>query len=243
MRVYSKFQMIPLGDENRSRSTPVVNYAIIGVNLLVFSYQIMLPPSAQDAFILRYGFTASDLTMPLPSLSAYAILTIFTSMFVHADILHILGNMLFLYVFGDNVEDALGHVQYGIFYFVCGIAATAAQYITDPYSTIVAIGASGAISGVLGAYFVLYPYARIRTIVTLGFFWWIARVPAIFFLGIWFLYQLLYASTPEVSGVAYWAHIGGFLAGFILIRILPKRPRLLPPPPQPSYYNVPPYSA
>jgi len=167
-------------------------------------------------------------------------------MFVHADILHILGNMIFLYVFGDNIEDALGHVQYLLFYFVCGLIATAADFLSDPYTQVVAIGASGAISGVLGAYMVLYPYARIRTIITLGFFFYIARIPAIFFLGFWFLYQLLYASAPDISGVAYWAHIGGFLAGFLLIRILPKKQGSFPPPPPPQYYpsyRLPPYSA
>jgi membrane associated rhomboid family serine protease len=238
--------MIPLGDENRSRSTPVVNYLLIAANVLVFLYQIMLPSGAQDQFITRYGFTAANLTSPLPSVDLFAVLTIFTSMFIHADILHILGNMLFLYVFGDNIEDTLGHVQYLLFYFVCGLIATATDFLSDPYTQMVAIGASGAISGVLGAYIVLYPYARIRTVVTLGFFFYIARIPAIFFLGFWFLYQLLYASTPDVSGVAYWAHIGGFLAGFLLIRILPKKQRPLPPPPPPRYYPsypFPPYSA
>jgi membrane associated rhomboid family serine protease len=137
-------------------------------------------------------------------------------------------------------------VQYLLFYFVCGLIATATDFLSGPYTQMVAIGASGAISGVLGAYMVLYPYARIRTVVTLGFFFYIARIPAIFFLGFWFLYQLLYASTPAVSGVAYWAHIGGFLAGFLLIRILPKRQRPLSPPPPPRYYPnypFPPYSA
>jgi len=233
--------MIPLGDENRSRSTPVMNYLLIAMNVLVFLYQIMLPPGAQDQFVTRYGFTAGNLSGSLPSINLFAVLTIFTSMFIHADILHIVGNMLFLYVFGDNIEDALGHVQYLLFYFACGLAATAADFLSDPYSQMVAIGASGAISGVLGAYIVLYPYARIRTVVTLGFFFYIARIPAIFFLGVWFLYQLLYASTPDVSGVAYWAHIGGFLAGFLLIRILPKKQRPLPPPPPAPYYPIPPY--
>jgi len=234
--------MLPLGDEMRSRSTPFVSYAIIAANVLVFLFQMALTPRAESQFILSYGFIPARFVDFLSSPSLYVLMTVFSSMFIHADILHILGNMLYLYIFGDNIEDALGHIQYLFFYILCGLAATAAHFVSDPYSTIVAIGASGAISGVLAAYFVMYPYARIRTIVALGFFWTISRVPAMFFIGFWFLYQILYVATPAISGVAYWAHIGGFVAGFLLIRLFPRRQRPLPPPP-PQYYPVPPYSA
>jgi len=148
--------------------------------------------------------------------------TVFTSMFLHADILHLGGNMLFLYIFGDNVEDAFGHGRYLVFYFISGIAASAAFIWTQWYSgdvgalLIPTIGASGAIAGVLGAYLVLYPRARILTLVLIGWIY-IVPVPAVFFLGFWFVYQMLYGmltlGVEVVTGIAYWAHIGGFIAG------------------------------
>jgi len=234
--------MIPLGDENRPRSKSFVNYALLALNIFVFFYQMLLSPRAEEQFIYRFGLVPARFTN-VSSPDILVFLTIFTSMFIHADALHLLGNMLYLWVFGDNIEDAVGHLQYVLFYLMCGVAATAAHFFSDPFSEIVAIGASGAISGVLGAYLILYPYARIRTIVTLGFTWTLARVPALAFLGFWFIYQILYVSSPYVSGVAYWAHIGGFLAGMILIKLFPKRPRPLPPPPIPQPYRIPPYSA
>lgn len=209
--------MIPIGDENPSSSKPIVNYLLIFANVIVYLYESILPEAAYEKFILEYGF------IPLRFLKSLSFLQFFTSMFIHENIVHLLGNMLYLYIFGDNVEDTLGHVNYLVFYLLSGIIASFAHFFSNPFSTSPAIGASGAISGVLGAYFILFPLARIRTLVTLGFFLTSIRIPAIFYLFFWFIYQLLYASFASVLGVAYWAHIGGFIGGILLIKIFPKK--------------------
>ena len=229
--------MLPIGDENPSYSRPIVNYALIAVNVAVFIYEFLLPENAFEDLIQAYGFVPSRFSS---GLTLAAIITVFTSMFLHADILHILGNMLYLYIFGDNIEDAMGHIPYLIFYLFCGITSSAFQYLTDTSSSIPSIGASGAISGVLGAYILLYPRARVRTIIFLGFFFTYVKIPALAYLGIWFVYQILYASVPEVSGVAYWAHIGGFLTGIVIMKLYPwKRKPPPPPPPPPPFYPAP----
>lgn len=227
--------MLPIGDENPRGSTPIVNYLLIAANVAVFLYEFMLPDISFEGLIVKYGFVPASLSS---NISALTVATIFTSMFLHADITHIFGNMLFLYIFGDNIEDAIGHLPYFLFYMTCGVAASFFQLITDPLSTIPAIGASGAISGVLGAYILLYPKARVRTLVFLGFFITFARIPALIYLGIWFLYQILYASLPEVSGVAYWAHIGGFITGLVIMRLYPWKRKPIPPPPPPPAYPI-----
>ncbi len=229
--------MLPIGDENPHYSTPIVTYALIAMNVVVFLYEFMLPEGAFEELILKYGFVPSSVSS---NLAIPAVLTIFTSMFLHADITHIFGNMLYLYIFGDNIEDAIGHIPYLMFYLFCGVTSSIFQYFSDPLSTIPAIGASGAISGVLGAYMLLYPRARVRTLIFLGFFLTYTRIPALVYLGIWFLYQVLYASVPEVSAVAYWAHVGGFLTGVVIMKLYPwKRRPPPPPPPPPPIYPVP----
>lgn len=227
--------MLPIGDENPRGSAPIVTYILIAANVVVFLYEFMLPDVAFEGLIVKYGFVPSSLSS---NISTLAVATIFTSMFLHADVTHIFGNMLFLYIFGDNIEDAIGHLPYFLFYMICGVAASFFQLITDPLSTIPAIGASGAISGVLGAYILLYPRARVRTLVFLGLFLTFARIPALIYLGIWFLYQILYASLPEVSGVAYWAHIGGFITGLVIMRLYPWKRKPIPPPPPPPAYPI-----
>jgi len=218
--------LIPLRDENRSQTPPHVTRILIIVNVIVFFITILPDLSNGNWFYALLGNSSSlNRAISMYGLVPYDVLhgqrlyTLFTSMFLHADILHIGGNMLFLYIFGDNVEDAFGHGRYLLFYFISGIAASAAFIWTQVFSGDVwtsAIGASGAIAGVLGAYIVLYPRARILTLVFIGWIW-IIPVPAVFFLGLWFIYQLLYGmlalGVEAVAGIAYWAHIGGFVAG------------------------------
>ncbi|MGC8816833.1 MAG: rhomboid family intramembrane serine protease [Candidatus Hadarchaeum sp.] len=212
--------MFPLKDENPSSSFPYVNTALIVVNLAVFI--ITLLNGTFESTIEAYGMR------PVEVLAGKRLETLFISLFLHGGVLHILGNMLYLYIFGDNVEDALGHGKYLAFYLGTGIIASLIHALSDPVSDIPTIGASGAISGVLGAYLVLYPRARVYTAVGIYLFWRIIMIPAIFFLGFWFLLQLLSASVTWLTGisegVAYWAHIGGFIVGALLI--LPTRAKL-----------------
>jgi len=228
-----KTSLIPLRDENRSQTTPHITRILLIVNIVVFFVALlpeffgrywlpalfgMWPSASLDKAVSTYGM------IPYFVLRGERLHTLFTSMFLHADILHLGGNMLFLYVFGDNVEDAFGHGRYIIFYFISGLAANFVFIWAQLYSgevsalLIPAIGASGAIAGVLGAYFILYPTARILTLVLL-FWFYVVPIPAVFFLGFWFVYQLLYGmltlGIEAVSGIAYWAHIGGFVVGII----------------------------
>jgi membrane associated rhomboid family serine protease len=215
--------MIPLRDENPTRTTPFVNHALVAINVAVFVYQIWLVfdvgSDASNAFVQKLAVTPSLLLspsiwgqMPIP-----APLTILTSMFVHGGIMHLVGNMLYLWVFGDNIEDAVGHVNYLIFYLACGLGATIAQVIIAPGSTIPMVGASGAIAGVLGAYLVLHPHARVLTLVFLVIFVRIMYLPAALLLGIWFAIQIFSAFAGGGGGVAWYAHIGGFLVGVLLV--------------------------
>jgi membrane associated rhomboid family serine protease len=205
--------MIPLRDDIRSRRRPFVLYAILGINIAVFLYELSLG-SDLNGFISRYGAIPYFIFHPR-GLSTY--LTIFTSMFMHAGILHIGFNMLFLWVFGDNIEDRMGHIIFIFFYLVTGTAGALLHSVTVPNSTVPMVGASGAISGILGAYIILYPKARVLALVPIIFFFRVIRLPAIIFLGIWFLYQLLsgVATSAAGGGVAYLAHIGGFIAGIV----------------------------
>lgn len=217
--------MIPLKDDNPTRTFPLINYALIAINIAVFFYQVTLPPHAQKMFVLH------NATVPL-RIPAYldghlgfqlAFYPLFTSMFLHGGLMHLLGNMLFLYVFGDNVEDYFGHVGYFIFYLFCGVWSGFMHVLFNLHSSLPAIGASGAISGVMGAYAVLYPRANVLML----FFIFLIPIPAVFVLGYWFLLQFLSGigefGASNMGGVAWWAHIGGFLIGLVIAWVAKKR--------------------
>jgi len=205
--------MLPLGDVNVRRRVPLATICLIAINVLVFLYQVLLPSEALDAFILEAGLVPAA-TANQPTLATVA--DVLTSMFMHGGWSHILGNMLYLWIFGDNIEDALGRVGYLVFYLLAGAAAALLQVLSQPGSSVPMIGASGAIAGVLGAYMVFYPRTRVRTLLTLGYWIRFVQLPALVVLGYWFLLQLLNGVTAIGSvggGVAWWAHIGGFLFG------------------------------
>ena len=214
--------MIPLRDTIRSSTVPFVNYSIIAVCAGVFLYELSLGP-ALGAFLMSHGVIPSDVAATLfagsPSLPVVA--TLVSSMFLHGGWLHLLGNMLYLYVFGDNVEDRLGHVGYLFFYLLSGIGAALAEAWFQAGSDLPLVGASGAIAGVLGAYFLLYPKARVLTLIPLFFFFPVMEVSAFFFLGIWLVMQFLNGAASlgadAGGGTAWWAHAGGFLAGAVLL--------------------------
>ena len=198
--------MFPISDVIPSRTRPVVTIGLIAVNALIFLYQLQLDDVTVQRLVFRFGV--------IPARFSYV--DVVTSMFLHADFLHFLGNMIFLWIFGDNVEDRLGHTKYVLFYLGSGAIAAIAQVFADPSSFAPMIGASGAIAGVMGAYFVIYPHSRVLTVVFLVLFLDIIEIPAIFFLGIWFLLQLLNGAMTfgtQEGGVAFWAHAAGFLAG------------------------------
>jgi membrane associated rhomboid family serine protease len=213
--------MIPLRDDNPTRTFPVITVAIIAICVLIFIWQVMLPPDEAQRAIFSLGvipavlFGEAFLGEPMVPAGA----TLFTSMFLHGGLLHLAGNMLYLWIFGDNIEDRMGRGRYVAFYLLCGVVAALAQALPDPRSTIPMIGASGAISGVLGGYALLYPHAKVLVVVPFIVLYTF-RVPAVLVLGFWFLGQLVSSATadPGAGGVAFGAHIGGFLAGLILIR-------------------------
>lgn len=221
--------MIPLRDKNPTHIFPFVNLTLIGLNLGVFAYQISLG-AAVETLYQHYGLIPAHLVglINAPSLDPRILATVLSSLFLHGGWLHMGGNMLFLWVFGDNIEDKLGHYRYAFFYFACGIAASLAHVIVNPHSMVPTIGASGAISGVLGAYLLLFPKARIVTLIPIFFFIQLAELPALVVLGLWFIIQFLYGmaslgdETAAATGVAWWAHVGGFLAGSVLIFPLRK---------------------
>ena len=216
--------MIPLKDTIPSRTFPFINYTIILLNLLFFLYQISLGHHLEH-FLYTWGVVPAQFFAPLSIGHLHLsqrILPLFTSMFLHGGWLHFLGNMLYLYIFGDNVEDRLGHARYLLFYLLCGVLAAAVHLLTNHDSRVPTIGASGAIAGVMGAYFFLYPYARVVTLIFIFFFFDIVEIPAFFFLAFWFIFQFLsgtiVATQDAMSGgVAWWAHIGGFMAGILLL--------------------------
>ena len=218
--------MFPLSDDSPPRVTPIVTWFIIGACFLVFLWQSSLGAKAGEIALYQYGMIPARLFgmaklrshfVPIPASA-----TVLTSMFLHGGWLHLGLNMLFLWVFGGKVEESMGHSRFLIFYLLCGVAAAVAQAIMSPGSTLPMVGASGAISGVLGAYFLLHPLASIRVLFFLGFIPIVAHVPALIFLGLWFATQTLSATFSVVSepGVAVWAHIGGFLAGMLLTPFL-----------------------
>ncbi len=220
--------MFPISDDNPRRITPYVTWGLIAASVLVFLWQASLDSKAGEAAVYALGmiparlFGFSQLPHELAAIPAWA--TVLTSMFLHGGWMHLGGNMLFLWIFGDNVEDAMGHFRFAVFYLVCGAVAALTQGLLNLQSDIPMIGASGAISGVLGAYLLLYPRARVRVLLFLGIIFWIAHVPAMFVLGVWFIGQLVNAAMapPDVPGVAFWAHAGGFVAGMVLVPFFNK---------------------
>ncbi len=218
--------MIPIADTVRLRSFPIVNWLIIIANVAVFVFvESRLSPRGLDQLILIYGSIPARLLAGDPR----QIVALFTSMFLHGGWLHLISNMLALFIFGDNVEDRLGSLRYLIFYFICGIVAGLAQVAAGPTSQAPAIGASGAIAGVLAAYLMLFPGARVITVIPLFFILpWVIELPAIIFIGLWFLLQvfsgvLALQSSVVQGGVAYWAHIGGFVCGLLLVGLFARR--------------------
>jgi membrane associated rhomboid family serine protease len=220
--------MIPLKDENPTRTFPFITIVLIFTNIAIFIYQLSLGRGMQT-FVYQFGATPYEVmhNVDLPPLvSIPPILTLFTSMFLHSGLLHLIGNMLYLWIFGNNIEDYLGHFRFIIFYVICGLIASLSQVFANIDAKIPLIGASGAIAGILGAYLILYPRARILTFVFLFVYIRLIKLPALYFLGFWFLFQLLAVSVGSKSGVAWLAHIGGFVAGVILIFILRRKRRI-----------------
>jgi hypothetical protein len=220
--------MIPLRDSTPSSRASVINYSLIVLNVLVFFYEASLERSHLEALVMNLGFIPGRFVSQLGEGDLIgATVPIFTSLFLHGGWLHLIANMWTLSIFGDNVEDAFGHGRFLLFYLFCGALACLAQLAMAPRSPIPMVGASGAIAGVMGAYFFLFPHARILTLVPV-FFFVIIEVPAYIFLGIWFLIQFLASGvslgTAEVrGGVAFWAHTGGFAAGYLLARLFTPR--------------------
>lgn len=210
--------MIPLKDENPTQTFPFVTISLIVINILVFIYEYTLSQETLRLTIERFGIVPYYLTHLSYALDPSGIprfYTLITSTFFHGGILHLAFNMLFFWIFGNNIEDVLGHIKFILFYLLSGIIAGISQALITPHSTVPIIGASGAVAGILGAYLVLYPRARILTLFWFFFFIRIVRIPTVVFLGFWFLIQILYAGTG--GGVAWFAHIGGFIAGVIMI--------------------------
>ncbi len=212
--------MIPLRDDNPTRSFPAVTIGLIILNVAAFVYEMSLPPDGLETLFLQMGVVPSEVTAGLRSGGPLDVwLTPLTSMFLHGGVAHLLGNMLYLWIFGNNIEDLLGRIRFLIFYVITGLGAVAGQVAASPHSGIPMVGASGAIAGVLGAYLAMFPHARVLTLVPLGFFIRIVHLPAWLMLGFWFLYQVLLSMFPgeRGGGVAFFAHIGGFVSGLILI--------------------------
>lgn len=228
--------MFPIKDDQPRYSTPYVNWFLIVLNILIYLFQASLDPRSYELFARQFGVVPSHLSAFLAGSPRYTlpavVIPFFTSMFLHASWMHVLGNMWFLYIFGDNVEDYLGHFKYLVFYVVCGLIAMTTQVAIYPNSTLPTVGASGAIAGVLGAYFILYPRARVLT----WFFVFVFYIPAWIMLGYWFVLQFMAGAVTlsvaqagkDVGGVAVWAHVGGFVAGLVMIKLFPERSRRTP---------------
>ncbi len=237
--------MFPLRDDNPVSSFPAVTVVLIAANVLVFLYQASLGPRAGQLFIYQYGAIPSVVvgTESLPARLATVppVFSLFTSMFLHGGWMHLIGNMWYLWIFGDNIEEAMGRFRYLVFYLVAGFLASVSHVLSNIGSTIPSIGASGAISGVLGAYLLLYPRARVLTLIFLGWFIRMIYIPAGFVLGFWFVLQLLSGSLSagqDAGGVAFWAHIGGFVAGMLLVGLFKRREvRFFNPPRQRIQYS------
>ena len=212
--------MLPLRDVIPSRTTPYITVTIIGLNAVAWLVELSMPSDVLQLFLTLYGVVPAS----------FRPMTLITSMFLHGSWMHVIGNMWYLWIFGDNVEDRLGHGRFVLFYLLCGIVASVGQIAIDPGSTLPTIGASGAIAGVMGAYFVLYPRSRVLTLVPLLLWWEVMELPAIVLLGFWFLLQLFSAGSIAVTasshgtgGVAFMAHVAGFVAGVVGVFVLRQR--------------------
>jgi membrane associated rhomboid family serine protease len=218
--------MFPLRDTEPSYSKPVVTILLIVVNLLIFLFEFSLDPYYRNLFIATYGMIPDE----------FSFRSLLTSMFLHGGWMHVLGNMWFLWIFGDNVEDTLGHAKYLLFYLLCGAAAGLAQVLVDPSSRVPTVGASGAIAGVMGAYMVKFPHSRIHTLIFIFLFITTVDVPAWLMLIYWFVIQFFngfgtigYSHVSQGGGVAYMAHVGGFIAGALLVLLMAPKPRYTRP--------------
>ncbi len=221
--------MIPIGDDVPGERFPFLTYLLIGLNVLVFLFEASLLPEELEALIFTWGVIPRDLAAW--GNDPGVLLTLFTSLFLHGGWFHLVGNMLYLWIFGNNVEDRMGHLGFLLFYLLCGIAASLTEVFLKPGSPVPTIGASGAIAGVLGAYFLLYPRAKVILLVPVFlFFFFTVQVPAVLVLGFWFVLQLFSGVAQlgvytESGGVAYWAHAGGFVAGMVLMPLFRCRRR------------------
>ncbi|MDI3316128.1 MAG: rhomboid family intramembrane serine protease [Bacillota bacterium] len=219
--------MIPVGDDVRSRRFPWVTVLLVVANILIFLHELGMTPDQLDLFYARWGLVPSQVTASWSRygpLAAASWQPLVTAIFLHGSWLHVIGNMIFLWIFGDNVEDLMGHLRFIVFYLLTGVIGNVVQTLFYPHSGIVVIGASGAIAGVLGAYLVKYPWARVTTVIPLGFFIVPLHIPAVVFLVFWFAVQLLSGAASlgveyASGGVAYWVHVGGFLAGASLVSL------------------------
>ena len=222
--------MIPLRDSVRSSTRPYVTWILIALNIYIFYRQFMLPVDMLNQVYLHFGVVPADLSYALANGTSLVpvLLTLITAMFLHGGWVHVLGNMLYLWVFGDNVEDRLGHLRYLLFYLASGVAGGIAHFLSNPASQVPIIGASGAIAGILGAYLIAFPRSRVLTLLPIFIFFTIVEIPAVIFLAIWFVLQL-FNGAASIGGtantVAWWAHVGGFVAGAIMIKLLPARRR------------------
>ncbi len=225
--------MIPIRDTIPSKNYPVVNSTLIGVNLVVFLIQVSSFQSQSielERFIYTYGLVPARFSVPYISsyfTSSQQLFSLISFMFLHGGVMHIVGNMWFLHIFGDNVEDRLGSFYYLIFYLLCGLVSGLFHLLLNVHSTVPTIGASGAIAGVMGAYFILYPRSKILTLIPIIFIPWFVEIPAVFFLGFWFIMQVFNAAstTAMATGIAWWAHIGGFIFGIVSLKffnVLPE---------------------
>ena len=220
--------MIPIADDNPARLTPVVTWAIIALCVAVYVWERSFGRE-MNALLNALGFVPASLFAPQTLRATYMPVsqgfTILTSMFLHGGVLHVAGNMLYLWIFGNNVEDSMGHMRYLVFYLACGTAAALTLAFIDPTSRLPMVGASGAISGVLAAYVLFYPRARVTVVVPLGIIFYPFAITALWVVGLWFAMQLLSAALtdPGQPGVAFWAHVGGFVAGIVLTPLLKSR--------------------
>ena len=221
--------MIPLKDINPTKRFPIITILIISINILVFAYQLTLGEKI-EVFIYNFGVIPNTIYQAIHSnlFKPFVFITLFTSLFLHGGWLHLGGNMLYLWIFGDNVEDKLGQVRFLLFYLICGIIASVLHIYIEPTSTIPTVGASGAIAGVLGAYLIMFPRARVVTLIPIFLFIQVSELPAFLILGLWFILQFfngflsLGYQTAGMGGVAWWAHIGGFITGILLVIPLRK---------------------
>ena len=222
--------MIPLSDENPARLRPFVTWTVIGACVAAFFWQLSFSERAGEALIFALGFVPKNLFDHAATASVYGVpwpwLTLFTSMFLHGGFLHLGGNMLYLWIFGNNVEDAMGHGRFLLFYLTCGVIAALSEGFIDPHSALPMLGASGAISGVLAAYVLIYPRARVNVIIPLGILLYPTKISALYVVGFWFLLQLINvaATTQGTPGTAWGAHVGGFAAGILLTPFLSHFP-------------------